>query len=112
MVAHGSWYYLFTSWDLCCTSPASAATYKIVVGRSASPEGPFVDKTGARLLDGGGTVLLSGNSRYAGPGGQSVLLDAANGDRIAFHALDLSRNGVPVLFLKTLAWTDDWPVIQ
>ena len=111
VVAHGSWYYLFTSWDLCCTSVASAATYKIVVGRSSSPDGPFVDKTGTRLLDGGGSVLLQGNSRYAGPGGQSVLIDPAHGDRISFHALDLNRNGVPVLFIKPLTWVDDWPVI-
>ena len=111
VVQHNGYWYLFTSWDFCCTSPASSANYKIVVGRGTSPNGPFLDKAGVALAAGGGTVVLAGTSAYAAPGGQSVLIDPTNGDTIVFHALDLARNGVPVLFMKGIAWPSDWPVI-
>ena len=111
VVQHNGYWYLFTSWDFCCTSPASSATYKIVVGRGTSPNGPFLDKDGVDLAAGGGSVVLAGTGNYAAPGGQTVLVDATNGDTIVFHALDLSRNGVPVLFMKGITWPSDWPVI-
>jgi arabinan endo-1,5-alpha-L-arabinosidase len=111
VVQHGSYWYLFTSWDFCCQSPASSSDYKIVVGRGTDPDGPFVDQAGVDLVAGGGTLLLAGNALYGAPGGQSVLIDPVDGDLIVFHALDLSRNGVPVLFMKPVTWTDDWPVI-
>jgi len=113
LVKHNGYWYLFTSWDFCCESVAANSTYKIVVGRGTSPNGPFVDKDGVDLASGGGSILLAGNSLYGAPGGQSVLVDSdsTQGDVIVFHALDLSRNGVPVLFMKSITWTSDWPVI-
>lgn len=38
IVRHGRYFYLFTSWDLCCRG--ADATYKITVGRSTSITGP------------------------------------------------------------------------
>lgn len=113
LVQHNGYWYLFTSWDYCCQSTATASNYKIVVGRGTSPNGPFVDQDGVALTAGGGTILLQGNSTYGAPGGASVLVDpdTSYGDVIVFHALDLTRNGVPVLFMKPLTWTNDWPVI-
>lgn len=111
LVEHNGYWYLFTSWDYCCQSTASASNYKIVVGRGTSPNGPFTDQSGVALTAGGGTILLQGTSTYGAPGGASVLMDSVNGDVIVFHALDLTRNGVPVLFMKSLTWTSDWPVI-
>jgi arabinan endo-1,5-alpha-L-arabinosidase len=111
VVLHNGYYYLFTSWDFCCESTATASNYKIVVGRGTSPNGPFVDKTGVDLAAGGGTLLLAGTSTYGAPGGATVTIDATGGDTIVFHALDLTRNGVPVLFMKSLTWSSDWPVI-
>ncbi|KAK0503828.1 glycoside hydrolase family 43 protein [Armillaria luteobubalina] len=62
---HGSFYYLFTSWDLCCQGTSS--TYNIRVGRSTSrtsligvlsPTSGFVDQAGVALTSGGGTLVL------------------------------------------------------
>ncbi|ELU41948.1 fructose-bisphosphate aldolase [Rhizoctonia solani AG-1 IA] len=51
IVKNGSYYYLFTSWDKCCSSTSS--TYNIRVGRSTSITGPYVDKSGVALTSGG-----------------------------------------------------------
>ncbi|MGK4566833.1 family 43 glycosylhydrolase [Flavobacterium sp. 3HN19-14] len=58
------YYYLFLSWDLCCRGEKS--TYKIVVGRSKTVQGPYVDAIGKSLNDGGGTILLQGNQNWYG----------------------------------------------
>ncbi|MEP7764707.1 family 43 glycosylhydrolase [Sanguibacter sp. 25GB23B1] len=100
----GGYYYLFTSFDSCCKGTSS--TYKIAVGRSTSVTGPYVDKAGRSMLDGGGTVLLSTSGNRVGPGGQSVY-----GDNLAFHYYDAEKNGVPTLAIETLTWVDGWPTL-
>jgi arabinan endo-1,5-alpha-L-arabinosidase len=106
IVRHGGYFYLFTSWDLCCRGLKS--TYKTMVGRSKSITGPYVDASGKALADGGGTALLSANSRWLGPGGESVYLDSHNRTLIVFHAYD-SKTGKPSMQLSTVDWIDGWP---
>ena len=108
MVHHGKYYYLFVSFDTCCRGANS--TYRIMVGRSASVNGPFVDMSGVSMMDGGGTELLHGNGQWAGPGGQSIWLDSELGDLIVYHAYAVS-DGSPWLHLNSLQWKNDWPVI-
>ena len=71
IVHHGDFYYLFVSFDLCCRGVKS--NYRTVVGRSRDVTGPYVDADGKPMLHGGGTALLTGNSRWFGPGGESLL---------------------------------------
>jgi len=102
-------YYLFVSIDKCCQGVNS--TYKIVYGRSERITGPYVDKAGIALLEGGGTVLEAGSERWKGPGGQRVF---KNGDlwAIARHAYDPQNNGRPMLLISDLFWdADGWPVL-
>jgi arabinan endo-1,5-alpha-L-arabinosidase len=106
--AHGGYYYLFVSWDLCCRGTRS--TYKTIVGRSKSPSGPYLDKTGKPMEEGGGTLLLGPNTRWLGPGGESALHDANGSDLLVFHAYD-AKTGRPALQISTIAWTDGWPVV-
>jgi hypothetical protein len=63
------------------------------------------------MSTGGGTILLQGNTTWAGPGGQTAYIDPTDGDLIVFHALMLSQNGLDYLFVRSLTWTNDWPVI-
>jgi arabinan endo-1,5-alpha-L-arabinosidase len=106
LVRHDGYFYLFTSWDLCCRGLNS--TYKTMVGRSKSITGPYVDANGRELTDGGGTAVLLANSRWLGPGGASVYQDSHKQSLIVFHAYD-SKTGRPSMQLSTIDWTGGWP---
>jgi arabinan endo-1,5-alpha-L-arabinosidase len=102
---HADYFYLFVSWDLCCRGTKS--TYKTMVGRSKNVTGPYVDKDGRPMLGGAGSVLLIGNSKWLGPGGES-LLHLPHEDLIVFHAYS-AVNGRPSLHISTVGWKDGWP---
>jgi arabinan endo-1,5-alpha-L-arabinosidase len=107
IVRHGHYYYLFVSWDLCCRGTKS--TYRIMVGRSSEITGPYVDEDGEIMRDGGGSPVLTGNARWFGPGGQSVLLGhGKDPDILVFHAY-AETTGKPALQVSTLTWEDGWP---
>jgi arabinan endo-1,5-alpha-L-arabinosidase len=112
LVKHNGYYYLFASFDYCCNGNFTTDNYKIAVGRGTSPQGPFVDMSGAPMLNGGGTILLQTTGEFTAPGGQDVLIDPTDGDLIAFHALSNTQNGYDYLFVKSLTWPSDWPVIS
>lgn len=104
----GGNYYLFTSFDLCCRGVDS--THKIMVGRAATPEGPYFDRDGRALLDGGGTLVLAGDDRYRGPGSNVVLHTGAK-DYDVYHAYDANNSGRATLRIAELVWDDEgWPV--
>lgn len=110
ILRHGSFYYLFVSWDLCCRGTKS--TYREMVGRAPSVTGPYVDRDGKPMAQGGGTPLLQANALWLGPGGAS-LVHLADGsftgeDAIVFHAYD-ATNGRPAMQISTLGWKDGWP---
>jgi arabinan endo-1,5-alpha-L-arabinosidase len=107
IIRHGDFYYLFVSFDLCCRGTKS--NYKTMVSRSRNVTGPYVDAEGKAMLDGGGTALLLGNSRWIGPGGESVL-QQNDEDIIVFHAYD-GTSGAPYLQISTIAWVDGWPKV-
>jgi arabinan endo-1,5-alpha-L-arabinosidase len=106
IVRHDGYFYLFTSWDLCCRGLKS--TYKTMVGRSKEVTGPYVDESGKPLTEGGGTQLLVANSKWLGPGGESLLMEPKGGDLIVFHAYD-AKTGRPSMQLSTIDWTGEWP---
>jgi arabinan endo-1,5-alpha-L-arabinosidase len=106
IVRHGGYYYLFVSWDLCCRGVKS--TYRTMVGRSRKVTGPYVDDRGVPMMQGGGTQMLSGNARWLGPGGESVVVRKPGPDLMVFHAYD-AHTGRPALQISTIVWRDGWP---
>src|SRR5919202_2617674 len=84
---HDGYYYLFVSFDFCCRGVQS--TYKIMVGRARSITGPYADREGTPMSLGGGSLVVAGDDRYAGPGGESVFLDGGAA-RLVYHAYDKS----------------------
>ncbi len=74
--------------------------------------GPYVDKAGKSLLEGGGTLVLAagaGEPRWRGPGHIAILRDAGK-DYIFYHSYDADHNGRPTLRIAPLGWTEDnWP---
>ncbi|WP_354533032.1 arabinan endo-1,5-alpha-L-arabinosidase, partial [Nonomuraea sp. KC401] len=110
IVRHGGHYYLFASYDQCCAGTSS--TYKIKVGRSTSPTGPYADRSGRSMLNGGGTTVLETHGRIVGPGGQSVMRDV-DGDLLVYHYYDGADNGTPKLGINLLGWdADGWPYVR
>lgn len=105
VVHHGEYYYLFVSFDLCCRGVKSS--YRTMVGRSRKVTGPYLDADGKPMTEGGGTQLLGANSRWLGPGGESIL-QRPEGDIIVFHAYD-AVTGRPALQISTLTWQRGWP---
>lgn len=71
---NAGYYYLTWSQGICCgydtSKPAAGAEYKIMVCKSSSPTGGFVDQNGADCKTGGGSVLLESHGTVYGPGGQ------------------------------------------
>jgi hypothetical protein len=104
IVLHNGYYYLFVSVGLC--SRGVDITYQTRYGRSASITGPYLDKAGVDMMQGGGTLLDAGNQRWIGPGGQ----DIHGSSVIARHAYDATDNGAPKLLINTLDWdAQGWP---
>ncbi|AQQ08989.1 Intracellular endo-alpha-(1-_5)-L-arabinanase [Sedimentisphaera cyanobacteriorum] len=104
------YYYLFVNWGLCCRGVDS--TYKIVVGRSDSIEGPYLDKNGDSLLyAAGGTLFVGDSGRWIGPGHADIT--AAEGENyFTYHAYDALNEGTPTLRINYLHFSDQgWPVM-
>jgi len=107
MVRRCGYYYLFTSWDTCCKGADS--TYNMRVVRGTSVTGPFTDKAGTAAMQGGGTLVAEGDSTWAGPGGQSVMIVGAKA-YLVYHAYAKS-NGTATLRIADLVWdASGWPV--
>lgn len=102
----GKYYYLMTSWDRCCQGTDS--TYKVAVGRSESLTGPYVDKNGTSLMEGGGEVFLESQDNQIGPGGQDVLKDRGN-YYMVHHYYDDDADGVIRMQIRSMQWKDGWP---
>ena len=106
---HGDDWYQFVNWGWCCRGVNS--TYNIRVGRSKSITGPYVDREGVDLREGGGTLLLETEGTMIGPGHAGLYED---GERLlmSYHFYDGTQRGRPRLAIRPLEWDDDgWPRI-
>ncbi|KAK6829267.1 putative arabinan endo-1 [Aspergillus parasiticus] len=116
---HAPYYYLWLSWGQCCdydpsNLPPSGEEYSIRVGRSESPHGPFVDKQGKELTQGGGELIYGSNNDVYAPGGQGVITEET-GDILYYHYLNTTISydfWEARLGYSYLGYVDGWPVIQ
>jgi len=103
------YYYQFLSWDYCCRGEES--TYKLVVGRSKNVTGPYVDKDGKKLTQGGGSLVIEGNKNWYGVGHNSVF--TFDGEDYTFmHGYDASDRALPKLVTKKITWVNSWPTVE
>lgn len=109
IVRKGDWYYLFVSFDFCCRGADS--TYHVMVGRSESVTGPYMDRDGKAMLAGGGTQVTFPTERWRGPGHCAILQDT-DADYIVYHAYDAQAQGAFSMHIDRLAWdAEGWPFI-
>lgn len=110
IIRKNGYYYLFVSFDFCCRGKDS--TYNIRVGRARQVTGPYLDRTGKPMTEGGGTLVIDSQGRWAGPGHCAVLQDK-NGHMLVYHAYDLEWRGTPTLRIERLHWdAEGWPTIS
>ncbi len=104
----GGYYYLFVNWNTCCAGIDS--TYNIRVGRSTSVTGPYLDRNGVNMVNGGGSMFLESTARFIGPGQAGIIND--NGTNwLTYHFYDGNNSGTATLGLGQLNWSaDGWPV--
>lgn len=109
IVQRSGYYYLFVSFDFCCRGKDS--TYNIRVGRSRRVTGPYIDRAGIDMREGGGTLLVSSEARWRGPGHCAVLHEQ-DGDKLIYHAYDADFRGISTLRISPLAWdAEGWPTL-
>ena len=110
----GSYYYLMVNWGSCCSGINS--TYRMLIGRSTSPTGPFLDRNGTDLRNNGGTPFLEATGKYTGPGHFALFRENGE-DWFGYHYYDagqyeppVGNYGKPMFDFRPLQWTaDHWP---
>jgi arabinan endo-1,5-alpha-L-arabinosidase len=108
MMYRNGWYYLLGTHGTCCDGMNS--TYNIVVGRSRSVTGPYLDNMGRDMLRGGGKMVLAAHGRVTGPGHFGRYIEEDGVEKMSCHfEADLDRSGRSVLGIRPLLWVNDWP---
>lgn len=103
------YYYLFVSFDKCCRGLDS--TYNVRVGRSKTVTGPYVDKDGRAMLEGGGTLVIEGNENWVALG-HNAAYSFDGQDYLVLHAYEKKDNALQKLRILPMTWQDGWPVVN
>ena len=108
LIYRDGWYYLLGTHGTCCDGVNS--TYNIVVGRSRSVEGPYLDNIGRDMFHGGGRMVITAGDRVCGPGhfGRTIIDDGVEIMSCHYEA-DFDQGGRSVLGLRPLLWKNGWP---
>ena len=105
---HGGYYYLFVSWDYCCKGMDS--TYKVVVGRSRKVDGPYLDRDGKDMAQGGGTLVIEGDKKEFEAAGHNSVYTVNDKDIFLCHGYSVALDGASILIKKEMIWSEDgWP---
>lgn len=103
-------YYLFVNWGQCCEGVRS--TYNIRIGRAQKITGPYLDKEGVDMLQGGGSLFLGRQGPFIGPG-HAGILTVGGRDWLSCHFYDGTRDGARTLAILPLRWdAAGWPEVD
>ena len=109
LIYRNGWYYLLGTHGTCCDGVNS--TYNIVVGRSRSVEGPYLDNVERDMMQGGGKMVIAAGDRKTGAGhfGRTIIDEGV--EVMSFHwEADFDLSGRSTLAIRPLLWKNDWPV--
>ena len=108
MMYQDGWYYLLGTHGTCCDGANS--TYNIIVGRSRSPFGPFLDNMGRDMLQGGGKMVVAAEDRRFGAGHFGRFIVEPGVEKMSFHwEADLDLSGRSTLAIRPIIWKNGWP---
>jgi arabinan endo-1,5-alpha-L-arabinosidase len=106
----GGYYYLFVSWGLCCNG--AKTTYRVMVGRSREVSGPYLDRSGKDMAQGGGSLVIEGTPEWKGLGHNSAYTIDGK-DYLVLHAYETADNYRQKLKILDLGWDQDgWPLVD
>ena len=113
-VGRTGFYYLFVNWYWCCRGANS--TYQVMVGRSTSPTGPFLDKDGVDMTDNGGSVFIANKPgaenghAFTGPGHAGILYDTESSKYVyTSHFEDVDGTDRMLVAVELTFDGDAWP---
>lgn len=107
---HGGYYYLFVSWDYCCRGAKS--NYRVAVGRSKNVAGPYLDRDGKDMREGGGTLFTEGDKRDYEAMGHCSVYNFDGRDYFFCHGYKMDGHSVLVKYgirWERLADGSEWP---
>ena len=109
LIYRDGWYYLLGTHGTCCDGVNS--TYNIVVGRSRTVTGPYLDNVGRDMYHGGGRMVIAAGDSVTGPGhfGRYVIDEGIEIMSCHYEA-DYRQSGRSVLGIRPLLWKNGWPV--
>ena len=109
IIFHDGYFYLFVNHGSCCQG--SNSTYNIRVGRAPKITGPYFDRFGEPMTQGGGTLFLAAQGNDIGPGHFGRLLDDGVEKFSCHYEAEIGRAGRSILDIRPLRWTaDGWPL--
>jgi len=115
LIFHDGYYYLFTTYGLAAQGIRS--TYRTMVGRSKTPDGPFLGYDGTPMTEGGHAVMIKGSFPMFAPGGGNWFIGPEGKWWMAYHYYDGRKNwhgdvwGAPTLQIREVVWgADGWPL--
>jgi len=104
-------YYLFFSAGMYTKNGG----YHLVVARSQSLQGPFLNKNGDSLVESAntGTTLLSGDSNFYSPGHNgNIFIDSTNEYWTLYHAYPAAETSRELMLQKIMWDEDGWPYFE
>lgn len=110
---HDGFYYLFGSAGSCCEGLNS--TYRVVVARSESLLGPYLNKGGFEALENNFTLVLQKSNKVVGPGHNSeIVQDDAGQYWMLYHGFDAADpDAGRKVYLDKIVWDKSgWPTIR
>jgi arabinan endo-1,5-alpha-L-arabinosidase len=106
------YYYLFVSHGLCCPGnnrTVDQLSYRVLVGRSQNILGPYLDRDGKDMVDGGGTLVVEGNDTYAAAGHSDVLVAEGRIYNL-YHAYRRPRGNAELRVVELQFDDAGWPL--
>jgi arabinan endo-1,5-alpha-L-arabinosidase len=84
-----------------------------MIGRSEKVTGPYVDKNNVPMMQGGGSLVIAGDTTNWFAVGHNSVYTFDGKDYIVYHGYDARDNGKSKLLIKELGWdAAGWPVVD
>ncbi len=109
IIKHDGYFYQIGSAGSCCDGVNS--TYRLVVTRSESLFGPYVNRVGGAAMDNNWSKLLAKSKEVRGPGHNSEIFEDDEGNWwVLYHGWDVASGEGRYLYLDRIYWDEDgWP---